>query len=221
MITNEKVSVLFCLPGRNFSANYFNSWNQTVAELNNRNISFAYSIGYDPVVYYARNKILGGNNTSGKHQKPWQGKIEYDRMFWIDSDMVWTGNDVITLISHDLPVVGGAYLMSDAMNHPVVEDLDFNHLAERGVFKFMDRGTMSAKTEPFKVSYTGFGFLSIKHGVVESMEYPWFQPRWVSNEKFHDFCAEDVGFCWAAQELGHDIYVDPNVRIGHEKTVVL
>ena len=58
-------------------------------------------------------------------------------------------------------------------------------------------------------------------GVFESMEYPWFQPRWVSGGNFHDFCAEDVGFCWTAQELGHEIWVDPAIKVLHEKTVLL
>jgi len=53
------------------------------------------------------------------------------------------------------------------------------------------------------------------------MEYPWFQPRWISKDNFHDFCAEDVGFCWAAQELGHEIWIDPSIKVGHEKTVIL
>jgi hypothetical protein len=178
-------------------------------------------MGYDPVVYYARNRILGGQNNSGKQQKPWQGQVQYDRMMWIDSDMVWNPDDVIKLITSDKPIISGTYLMSDNRLHPVVEDLDFNHLADHGVFEFMDKTTMSARTEPFKASYTGFGFVSIAAGVVESMEYPWFQPRWVSNDRFHDFCAEDVGFCWAAQEAGQEIWIDPTVRVGHEKSVIL
>lgn len=215
------MKLIFCLPGRTFSSNYFNSWNESMAELSKRGISFAYCMGYDPVVYYARNRILGGQNTAGRDQKPWQGQIDYDRMVWIDSDMVWTAENLIRLVSHDKPIVGGCYLMSDRVSHPIVENLDFKHLADNGVFKFMTAGEISERKEPFRVSYTGFGFLSIAKGVVESMEYPWFQPRWISNDSFHDFCAEDVGFCWAAQEKGHDIWIDPSIRVGHEKSVVI
>jgi hypothetical protein len=213
--------IIFCLPGKNFSSNYFNSWMATIAELGKQGISYAYSMGYDPVVYYTRNRILGGENTSGRQQKPWQGQIAYDHMIWIDGDMVWKPEDVLALIAHDKPIVSGVYPMSDNQNYTVVEKLDYNHLADNGIFKFMDRTEMSTRSAPFTVSYTGFGFLSIKAGVVESMEYPWFQPRWVSNDRFHDFCAEDVGFCWAAQELGHEIWIDPSIKVGHEKSIVL
>lgn len=213
--------VIFCLPGNSFSLNYFNSWNATISELSRHGISYAYSSGYDPVVYYARNRILGGQNTAGRTQKPWQGQLQYDRMVWIDSDMVWAPEDVFRLVSHDLPIVAGIYPMADGASYPVVENLDFNHLADHGVFRFMDDASMKTKQAPFRVSYTGFGFISIRAGVMESMEYPWFHPRWVSNERFHDFCAEDVGFCWAAQEYGHEIWIDPAIRVGHEKMRVL
>lgn len=213
--------LIFCLPGRTFSLNYFNSWNDTIAELSRHGISYAYSMGYDPVVYYARNRILGGQNTSGKVQKPWQGTQQYDRMIWIDSDMVWRPQDVLSLLEHDKPIIAGTYMMADNTHFPIVENLDFSHLANHGVFRFMDAQDMRGKTAPFRVSYTGFGFMAIKPGVMESMEYPWFRPRWVSNESFHDFCAEDVGFCWTAQELGHEIWIDPSIRVGHEKSIVL
>jgi hypothetical protein len=215
------MNLIFCLPGKAFSSNFFNSWNATLNELNRQGITYAYSNSYDPVVYYTRNRILGGQNTAGKSQKPWQGQIDYDRIIWIDDDMVWQAADVMSLLNTDKPIVAGTYIMSDGVNYPIVENLDYAHLASNGVFQFMTKEDLSAKTVPFKVSYTGFGFLSIKKGVLESMEYPWFQPRWVSHGDFHDFCAEDVGFCWAAQELGHEIWIDPSIRVGHEKTVIL
>ena len=213
--------VIFCLPGKQFSNNYFNSWNATVSTLNENGIAFAYSMVYDPVVYYTRNRILGGQNTNGKEQKPWQGQISYDKMIWIDSDIVWKSEDVLALLNSDKPVTAGTYLMSDGQNFPIVENLDFNHLATAGTFQFMSQDAVRAKTAPFKVSYTGFGFVCVNAGVFESMEYPWFQPRWISGGNFHDFCAEDVGFCWTAQELGHEIWVDPAVKVLHEKTVLL
>lgn len=221
MTTKMTTNIVFCLPGKSFSSNYFNSWNKTISELNRLGISYAYCMDYDPVIYYVRNRILGGSNTSGKDQKPWQDQIGYDWMVWIDSDMVWEPSDVIKLIQSDKNIVSGAYVMSDGTNLAMVEHLDFKHLATAGAFKFMTKTEISTRTEPFKVSYAGFGFMAIRKGIIESMEYPWFRPRWVSEGIFHDFCAEDVGFCWTAKEFGHEIWVDPTVRPGHEKSVIL
>jgi hypothetical protein len=213
--------VVFCLPGNSFSSNFFNSWNVMIAELNKLGIQYAYSNDYNPVVYYTRNRILGGNNTSGKMQKPWQSQLPYDKMVWIDNDIVWTPENVINLLSHDYPIVSGVYIMEDKKHYPVVENLEFDKLYQNGVFDFISRPDMQSRIQPFKVSYTGFGFISISNGVLESMEYPWFKPRWISNENFHDFSAEDVGFCWSAKEAGHEIWVDPTIHVGHEKRIIL
>lgn len=213
--------IVFCLPGRSFSSNWFNAWNASASELNKLNISYAYSNCYDPVVYFTRNRILGGNNTSGPSQKPWQGTLQYDKMVWIDSDIIWTPQQLIQLLQHDKPIVSGIYHMHDATHFPVVENLDFTHLAEYGVFKFMNTNDMMTKVQLFKASYTGFGFVAIKQGVLENMPYPWFQPKWITNERFYDFCAEDVGFCWSAQECGHDIWIDPTIKVGHEKQIII
>ena len=62
--------LIFCLPGKQYSTNYFNSWNSTIAELSKQGISYAYTTGYDPVVYYCRNRILGGQNNAGRKQLP-------------------------------------------------------------------------------------------------------------------------------------------------------
>jgi len=213
--------IIFCLPGKSFSNNWFNSWNHTINLLSQNNISYAYCMDYDPVVYYCRNRILGGNNLNGKKQKPWQGQIDYDYQIWIDSDVVWSADSILTLLNHNRDIVAGLYHMSDGINYPVVENLNYAHLKDYGTFKFLNDDDLKTKSALFKVSYTGFGFIAIKKGVMESLDYPWFQPRWISNETFHDFCAEDVGFCWTAQEKGWEIYVDPKCIVKHEKLVLL
>jgi hypothetical protein len=36
-----------------------------------------------------------------------------------------------------------------------------------------------------------------------------------------DMCGEDVSFCLDAIEKGFDIWCDPRIRVGHEKTRVI
>lgn len=215
------MNILLCVPGRTFSANWLHSWNDTVSTLQRAGHTWGYSMQYDPVIYYARNRVLGGDNTRGRSQSPFQGQVAYDYLMWIDSDMVWRGTDVLKLIEMDVAIASGCYLMHDNQQYTIVENLDYNRLAEAGTFQFMDRQSLDSRTGPFKASYVGFGFTLVARGVFESMEYPWFQPRWVNHGNFHDFTAEDVGFCWTAQEKGYDIWVNPAVRVGHEKNMVL
>jgi GT2 family glycosyltransferase len=60
----------------------------------------------------------------------------------------------------------------------------------------------------------------IKHGVFERMTYPWFKPVTVKIGTMVDFTMEDVTFCLRAKEKGYKVYVDPTVKVGHEKKVV-
>jgi GT2 family glycosyltransferase len=215
------MKVIFCLPGREFSDAWVRSWMDTLSTCSRNGIEWAFSMAYDPVVYYARNRVLGGNNVDGREQKPFRGQVQYDYQFWIDSDMVWSGEDVLRLIKLDKPIASGCYMMANNQDLPIVENLDWDRLAESGTFRFLSRDELNARLSPFTASYAGFGFMCIRQGVMESMEYPWFQPRFVDYKGFHDFTAEDVSFCWRAAELGHDIWVDPSVRVGHQKSLTL
>lgn len=215
------MKVIFCLPGNNFSDKWMHSWMDTLTVMSQNNISWAYSMAYDPVVYYTRNRILGGNNIDGINQKPFRGNIEYDYQIWIDSDIVWQGSDILKLLQHQKPIVSGCYMMANNQELPIVENLDWDRLSESGTFRFLNRNDLAAKNSIFRASYVGFGFLAIAKGVMETMEYPWFRPRFVQHNDFFDFTAEDVGFCWSAQDLGHEIWVDPSIRVGHQKHITL
>ena len=83
--------------------------------------------------------------------------------------------------------------------------------------------SMGKRKKPFTVDYTGFGWVMIKNGVFESLEYPWFAPKMQVFESgaVQDMCGEDVSFCLDAKEEGHEIWCDPRIRVGHEKTRII
>ena len=85
--------------------------------------------------------------------------------------------------------------------------------------------SISKRKKPFTVDYTGFGWLLIKNGVFENegMPYPWFAPKMQVFEsgEVQDMCGEDVSFCLDAKEAGFEIWCDPKIRVGHEKTRVI
>jgi hypothetical protein len=53
------------------------------------------------------------------------------------------------------------------------------------------------------------------------MEYLWFRPIEKHIGNMVDFTMEDVGFCLMAKEKGFKVWIDSQVRVGHEKKVVL
>lgn len=215
------MKVIFCIPGNKFSDRWIHSWMDTLNVMSKHGIEWIYSINYDPVVYYARNRVLGGNNVDGRYQKPFRGQLEYDYTFWIDSDIVWDGEQVVQLLQQDKDIISGAYMMANNQELPIVESLDYTRLLEQGTFRFMRREEIKNRHSPFTVSYTGFGFMAIKKKVIESMEYPWFRPKFVEKDLFHEFTAEDVSFCWEAKERGFEIWIDPTVQVGHQKSITI
>ena len=85
--------------------------------------------------------------------------------------------------------------------------------------------TMGKRKKPFTCDYTGFGWVLIKNGVFEheKMKYPWFAPKMQIFEsgEVQDMCGEDVSFCLDAIEADFEIWCDPTIRVGHEKTRVI
>jgi len=73
----------------------------------------------------------------------------------------------------------------------------------------------------FPAAYNGMGFMLIKKGVFESLQYPWFEPIHQSIKNLEDFTSEDVAFCLKAREKGFEIFVDPTVIVGHQKPMIL
>jgi hypothetical protein len=87
-----------------------------------------------------------------------------------------------------------------------------------------DKDIEAKKGKLFKADYQGMGFLLVKRGVFESFSYPWFHPRllkWKNHPNWAEFPYDDVEFCMRARENGYDIFIDPKIRIGHEKVKIL
>jgi len=219
------LKVIFCLPGPSFSGQFLQCWSELLLACTRNNIIPILSQQYDAVVYYVRNKCLGGSVLRGKNQLPFDGKIDYDFLMWIDSDIIFNVDDFFKLLNHarqkDVNIVSGIYKTKDQIHYPIVEKWDENFFAKNGYFKFWTDENIKNQKTLVPVEYTGFGFLLCKRGVFESLNYPWFEPIFYDIGIAHDFCSEDVGFCKKVLAKGFKIHIDPKIRVGHEKKVIL
>uniref|UniRef100_A0A6M3IJI4 Glycosyltransferase n=1 Tax=viral metagenome TaxID=1070528 RepID=A0A6M3IJI4_9ZZZZ len=217
------MKLVFCLPGDNFSGNFLNCWTQLVLYCLRTNIQFSYINRKSNNIYYVRNMCLGADVQRGKNQKPFDGKIDYDYLVWIDSDSVFAPDQVQSLLNCNKDIVG-ALQSFEGGNGFTCGRLDEEFFKENGYMPYITPDGL--KDEPLtedgliELDYVGFGLLCIKKGVFESMEYPWFRPKFQEIGECCDFSMEDVSFCVTAKEKGFNIYVNPGVRIGHEKLAI-
>ena len=218
------MKIIFCLPGASYSGRFLQCWTNLLAELPKYKITYGLSQHYMCNIYHVRTKCLGASIERGVDQKPFDGKVDYDYLMWIDSDMVFKPEDFLKLIDHDKDVVSGIYKMSDDVNYATVETMDEEFFEQWMYYQFMqDKDIEAKKGKLFKVDYTGLGWTLVRKGVFEKMKYPYFYPRKKVWKKYgwEEFVWDDVEFCLRAREEGFDIFIDPKIRIGHEKIKIL
>ena len=149
------------------------------------------------------------------------------------------------------PVVSGYYMMADNKNFAVVKDWNKEHFLKNGCFPFLtpadldpylqrakeqvdarkkaqEEGTPihSFVPEFMNVSYAGMGFFACRKEVLDKLSYPFFhrelqRMRASDGTEIVDMCSEDVAFCKNIADAGYDIMLHTQLRVGHEKMVVL
>ena len=143
----------------------------------------------------------------------------------IENDKV-VGQNLIVDDTKTRPIVSGWYCTEDGRTTSVAHWLDEEDFSSNGgVMNHETLETIQKRKKPFTVDYAGFGWLLIQKGVFEdkNLPYPWFAPKMQVFESgnVQDMCGEDVSFCLDAKEAGYEIWCDPRIRVGHEKTRVI
>lgn len=213
------VNVIICTPGYSLLSTYVKSLLETLGELNKRNITWAFSSEYSSHVGDAREITLNGDNRNDiTQQKPFKGNLTYDKLFWIDSDIRWTPDDFLKLYYSDKEIISGAYLLATGEVTAYPERLKPGYTYEQ---------VMDLK-ELTEVQALGFGFICVKQGVFECLTRPWFQSHPVSwtdpdTGESHQFfmMGEDMSWCERVMDKGYKLWLDPQVRVIHHKTMQL
>ena len=224
--------IVFCLPGRGVSYTYLKNFVQLCFDIVQNGMSIQISQDYSSMVNFARCKCLGANVLRGPDQIPWDGKLEYDYQIWIDSDIVFNTDQFWQLLDladngeedGQKAITAGWYATEDGTTTSVAHWLEEDDFRKNGgVMNHETVESISKRKKPFTVDYTGFGWVMIKKGVFEGLEYPWFAPKMQVFESgaVQDMCGEDVSFCLDAKEMGIETWCDPRIRVGHEKTRVI
>jgi len=177
------------------------AWTWTLDRLRREGIEYALSNTTGSEVAALRNKVAGGASAEGEYQRPFADH-DHDVTFWIDSDMVWTPEDVLALLRNNSPIVSGLY--ANGRGEP-------NAYIERGV-------RVDPEGPLVSVYGVGFGFIKIDREVYEKVPYPWFC---LLPSEAGGTDSEDISFCRKAREAGYNIWLDRSVVVGHEKPCIV
>jgi hypothetical protein len=208
------MKILFCLPGSEYSGRFLTCWTNLLIHCLQRNYQINVAQRSHEDCYSVRNMCLGGPN-----QKPFGGKVDYDYIMWIDSDILFTPQHLEQLLDHDVDIIGGVYPTEDTKYYTTLQYWDEDYYRKNGCFKMMsvqEVNDMKKQYDTFPVVATGFGFMLVKNGVFENMTYPWFKPELFRVKRLKYFASEDVNWCMEANKLGYKVMIDPNVVLQRE-----
>ena len=228
-----KKKIVFGIPGDNFSSKFLLSWTATINALwESKKYDIVVSTGVSSYVTFARMQTLGLDVMRGISQKPFDN-MDFDIWITIDSDIIFTPQQIMDLIesTEKHPVVSGMYRMSNLTSYAIVKDWDTDYFAKNGTFKFLTPEDVTKwKTETqlkyLPVHYTGLGFFAITKEVLRKMTYPYFNSELQEiitddGKILRDICSEDVAFCKNIIKLGIPIVVNTDIRVGHNKLIVI
>jgi hypothetical protein len=215
---NSHYDILIATPGSSLVPGYVKSLTKTLSECHDKNISCLWLNASSSLVHHARELTISGSedlSLSPDDVAPVGGKVTYNKVIWIDSDIVWEPEDFFKLYNSEHEVISGVYLLADGLTSSVH---DKNGEIQGNTFRFL--------TEPFQVQSIGFGFVAMKNGVFEKIERPWFKHidqkiAKSDGTEIIDSLGEDISWCVKAYNAGIPIYCDPSIKVGHVKSNVV
>jgi hypothetical protein len=164
---------------------------------------------------------------------------DFDRLFFIDSDIVFHPSQAIELLKHDVDIIAGLYPCKDiywpgiqaTAKHVGPKMLEHIH-AKNMVFRIPEEKTkpIGNPLEPIKVTGAATGFMVIKRKVFEIYKdayedrtYEWNQKRiqqffqlgYIEEDGDRKLWGEDIYFCEIARRLGFQCWVIPAVNVAH------
>ena len=227
-MSNSNYKIMFCLPGKNYSGTFLINWSNLLKHCENKRYEYYIAQAYTSNVHFVRSMCLGASILNGEDQLPFNGRIDYTHLMWIDSDIIFDSQQFEQLLSQNKNIIAGLYLMEGGTHYPVIEKWDETYFKAHGHFEFLSKKELGDRIlkEPPKmlnVIYSGMGFMLIKRGVFESpkIKYLWFATDNLKIGNMTEMISEDFSFCLKAKRAGFDINIDPTIMVGHEKTQVL
>ena len=207
-------TVLFCIPGEKFNTRFVLSWSDLILQCVMNNYRPIVCLDYDKNVYISRNKCLGGNILSNDvEQKPFQERVKYDYLVWVDPNVTFTFKDLEKMIESPHDVTSGLYTFNEQITN-VVQKFDYEFYKKNGTFNFLKYDDLvnvdKQDNRYFEAEFADMGWMCFKKGVCEKLKYPWFEPN---TDKPVGLFTDTYSYCMKLKEAGIKIMVDANTKM--------
>jgi hypothetical protein len=184
---------------------------------NNSDISFTVGQMHN----FARNYLAtGGKGFSNP------GPPDAKWLIWIDSDILFTIEQIEQLISIDHPFVSGWYV-SDLGKQVMAGNWNIDFFKINKFMPFLDKDKLIelAENSPkdlVEVDFVGFGFVKMHRNIIEKMKYPYFTLNIQEIDDMKDLSSEDCSFCQNCfEQTGIKPVVAPIIHVAHQKPIFL
>lgn len=219
------MKLMVCLPGNTFPAEFFCCYIRFTQWLIKNKIQYVINQASSYSIFEVRNKCLQGDYTKGPDQLPFNGD-KYDKLLWLDSDIIFTPEQIETLLNTDKQVIAALYRTKKIKEYACGNIEGFTKPFIQPAVAVTDEYIKAHPAHtPIKVDYTGFGACVMKQGVIESISFPWFKPgvltTLVDGVECSSIPTEDVLLFRELAKKGISAYVHPDVVVGHLKSFVI
>lgn len=204
----------------NLTTDYFNAFLQSLPMFNSLGVQVSVLTSErDGLISRARNSCA-----------MFAMENEYDKVLFIDSDIVWKPIDVEKLLTSTKHIVGGTYPYRSLPLNLVVMHEDLKDKSVKSYAAFVQKH--ADENFEIEVKYLPAGFLLVDTNVFRKLEkvrpaydtfdvvtqtlttaYDFFPIQILSDQRKYE--AEDWGFCTTARENGFKIYLRADVIVDH------
>ena len=172
---------------------------------------------------FARNYLATGGKGLTDPRPP-----EAKWLFWIDSDIAFTIEQVEKLLSvpEEHKFCNGWYVQDSSDNAMCgMWDEDFFSTNYHMPFFSANILTQIGQEKPdtlIEADFTGFGFTRLASSIIEQMVYPYFTLNIQELGEFRDMTFDDVSFCQNCEnQTGVKPLIVPSLRVGHLKSFIV
>lgn len=215
---DKETTIVFCVFGENITSDFLRSWSELFGYCLKNNIKPILSnTNIKTNIFTSKLNCLLGEPVNSV---PFQGKIDYDYILFLNSSSVFSINNFISLVNSDKNIVSGVSTNTTNLNLcNFIENIDLkdNEWHKKTNFASLEELDAHKKNNNLlKVDYIDINFMLIKKNVMEKLKYPWFQ----MNTQTGDISG-DLHFMLLCKENNIDVYVLLDTAIGIQRRLVV